>query len=143
MKTALVALAFAAAATAAHAADPVEGQWLVEGGSAKVRIAPCAGDKGRMCGTIVWLKAPNGPDGRPLRDANNPDAAQRAKPLVGLAMIRDFKPAGPGKWAGGRIYDPGAGKTYASKMAINRDGTLKVEGCVAVVCRAQTWRRAG
>ena len=143
MKFALAAaLAFAAVAGGAHAADPVEGQWLVQGGSAKVRIAPCAADKARMCGTIVWLKQPTGKDGQPVKDANNPDASQRGRPLVGLNMIRDFKPAGPGKWSGGKIYDPGGGKTYGSKMSLNGDGTLKVEGCIAVVCQAQTWKRA-
>jgi uncharacterized protein (DUF2147 family) len=143
MKTVvLAALALAGAASTAQAADPVEGHWLVQSGSAKVRVAPCATDRSKMCGTIVWLKSPAGKDGQPVTDANNPDAAKRAKPLVGLAMIRDFKPAGPGKWTGGKIYDPSAGKTYGSKMSINGDGTLKVEGCIAVVCQAQTWKRA-
>ena len=95
-----------------------------------------------MCGTIVWLKNPHDKAGQPLKDANNPGAGLRGRPLIGLAMIRDFKPAGPGKWTGGKIYDPSAGKTYGSKMSLNGDGTLKVEGCVAVVCQAQTWKRA-
>jgi uncharacterized protein (DUF2147 family) len=140
--TAIAALVLAAGASPAFAADPVEGQWLVQGGSAKVRVAPCAADKAKMCGTIVWLKNPNDKAGQPVKDANNPDASQRGKPLVGLNMIRDFKSAGPGKWTGGKIYDPGAGKTYGSKMSLNGDGTLKVEGCIAVVCQAQTWKRA-
>lgn len=136
------ALALAALASPAFAADPVEGHWLVQSGTAKVRVAPCATDKAKMCGTIVWLKNASDKAGQPVKDANNPDASQRAKPLVGLNMIRDFKPAGPGKWTGGKIYDPGAGKTYGSKMSVNGDGTLKVEGCIAVVCQAQTWKRA-
>lgn len=143
MKTVVIAaLAATALATPALAADPVEGQWLVQGGSAKVRVAPCAADKAKMCGAIVWLKNPNDKAGQPVKDANNPDASQRSKPLLGLNMIRDFKQAGPGKWTGGKIYDPGAGKTYGSKMSLNGDGTLKVEGCIAVVCQAQTWKRA-
>jgi uncharacterized protein (DUF2147 family) len=145
MKTAplaLAAVATLALPASALAADPVEGQWLTQGGSARVRVAPCANDKAKMCGTIVWLRAPNGPDGRPQTDVNNPDPALRDRPVVGLMLIRDFKPAGPGKWAGGKIYDPESGRTYASKIAVNGDGTLKVEGCIAVVCQAQTWRRA-
>lgn len=143
MKTlVLTALAIAALASTAHAADPVEGQWLVQGGSAKVRVTPCATDRSKMCGAIVWMKNPTDKAGQPLKDGNNPDAAQRTKPLVGLNMIRDFKPAAPGKWTGGKIYDPGSGKTYGSKMSLNPDGTLKVEGCISVVCQAQTWKRA-
>lgn len=131
-------LALAAVAGAAQAADPVEGQWLTQGGSAKVKVAPCMTDKARMCGVITWVKAPAGAT---PKDDHNPDAALRTRPLVGLSMIRDFKPAGAGKWTGGKIYDPSSGKTYSSKMSANRDGTLKVEGCIAVICQAQTWTR--
>ena len=140
--TLLATLAIAAVATAAQAADPVEGQWLVQSGTAKVKVSPCVADRTKMCGAIVWMKTPTDAAGKPLKDTNNPDPAQRAKPLIGLNMIRDFKPAAPGRWTGGKIYDPGAGKTYGSKMSLNPDGTLKVEGCIAVVCQAQTWKRA-
>lgn len=133
--------ALALLATTAQAADPVEGLWLVQAGTAKVKVGPCAADKAKMCGVITWLKSPNGKDGQPQKDANNPDAAQRGRPVLGLSMIRDFKPAGPGKWTGGKIYDPTSGKTYGSKMSANPDGTLKVEGCVSVVCQAQTWKK--
>ena len=135
--------AFTALGSAAHAADPVEGTWLVQAGTAKVRVAPCGGDKAKMCGVVVWMKAPNDKAGQPQKDVNNPDAAARTRPIVGLTMIRDFKPAGAGKWTGGKIYDPSSGKSYGSKMSLNPDGTLKVEGCVAVVCQAQTWKRSG
>jgi uncharacterized protein (DUF2147 family) len=113
----------AALATPALAADPVEGLWLVQAGTAK------------MCGQITWLKNAG------AKDANNPDASLRNRPVMGMLMIRDFKSAGPGKWKDGKIYDPNSGKTYGSKMSANPDGTLKVEGCVAVVCQAQTWKR--
>lgn len=139
---AAVAAASTALASAAQAADPVEGTWLVQGGAAKVRVSPCGGDKAKMCGVITWMKAPNDKAGQPQKDVNNPDAASRNRPIVGLTMIRDFKPAGPGKWTGGRIYDPSSGKTYGSKMSANPDGSLKVEGCIAVVCQAQTWKRS-
>ena len=143
----LVHLAAAVAAitslsSAAHAADPVEGTWLVQAGTAKVRVAPCGGDKAKMCGVVVWMKTPNDKAGQPQKDVNNPDAAARTRPIVGLTMIRDFKPAGAGQWAGGKIYDPSSGQTDGSKMSLNPDGTLKVEGCIAVVCQAQTWKRS-
>lgn len=134
-RLALASAAVAVLATPALAADPVEGLWLVEAGTAKIKVAPCA-DKAKMCGQISWLK--NGA----AKDANNPDASLRDRSLIGMLMIRDFKPAGPGKWTGGKIYDPSSGKTYGSKMSANANGTLKVEGCVSVVCQAQTWKRA-
>lgn len=126
----------AVAPTLALAADPVEGEWLTQAGTAKVRIAPCAAKANRMCGLVTWLKTAD------AKDVHNPDPGLRSRPVLGVTMIRDFKADGPGRWKGGEIYDPQSGKTYDAKMRINPDGTLKVEGCVLVVCQAQTWRQA-
>lgn len=123
------------------AADPVPGDWILRGGTAKVRIAACSSDRSKLCGTIVWAKDAILADGKVAKDARNPDPALRNRPIIGLVLIQDLKPAGTGKWVGGKIYDPDSGKTYASKLQINPDGTLKVEGCISVVCQAQTWRK--
>lgn len=63
--------------------------------------------------------------------------------MIGLWFLHGFKPASEGHWGGGSIYDPASGKTYDSKIALNPDGTLKVEGCVAIICVAQIWTRVG
>ena len=139
MRAAALVAILAFTAAPALAADPVEGEWLTEGGSAKVRISPCPAAPAKMCGVISWLKNPA--DAK-ATDVNNPDAKLRSRPILGLSMIRDFNPAGPGRWTGGKIYDPNSGKTYDSKMSLRDDGTLKVEGCVLVICQAQTWRRS-
>ena len=139
MRLLLLAACLAAVAAPALAADPVEGEWLVQSGSGKVRIGPCAGQPERMCGLITWLRDPRNATGK---DAKNPNPALRSRPLMGLPMIHDFNQAAPGRWTGGKIYDPGQGKTYDSKIRINPDGTLKVEGCILFVCQAQTWKRS-
>ncbi|MFN3584165.1 DUF2147 domain-containing protein [Phenylobacterium sp.] len=137
---AVLAAALAAAPTIvptlALAADPVEGEWLTQAGTARVKIAPCAGKADRMCGVVTWLKTAG------AKDVHNPDPDLRGRPVLGLTMIRDFKADGPGRWKGGKIYDPQSGKTYDSRMRVDADGTLKVEGCVLVVCQAQTWRQS-
>lgn len=139
MRTILIAAGLALAAAPALAADPVEGVWLTQAGTGKVTIAPCAGKADRLCGKITWLK---NPADAIAKDANNPDPALKSRTILGLPMIWNFKPGGaPGKWTGGKIYDPNTGKTYDSKISLNSNGTLKVEGCVLVVCQAQTWRR--
>ncbi|HEY8616653.1 DUF2147 domain-containing protein [Phenylobacterium sp.] len=145
MRAAAAALTgFLLSAAPAIAADPVEGEWLSEGGRARIRLAPCPAAADRLCGTILSLKDPNDPaTGRPRLDIHNPDAKLRARPVVGLPFLRDFKRADPGRWTGGKIYDPESGKTYDSKLRLNPDRTLKLEGCVLMICRAQTWRRAG
>ena len=139
----LAAVLLSLAAGPALAADPAEGVWLVKKKDAKVRVAPCRDDAGLLCGEIVWLRDPQDPDdGKPKRDTHNPDPALRQRPLLGLAIIRDFHAAGPGRWKDGTIYDPHTGKTYASKMQVAPDGALRVDGCVLMFCQAQTWTPA-
>jgi uncharacterized protein (DUF2147 family) len=140
-RLALAVTAALAMTTSAQAAAAVQGDWLTQSGSAKVRVAPCAG--GKLCGTVVWMKDPLDKDtGRPQLDEKNPDPALRSRPVVGLQLIRDFRSAPGGGWSGGTIYDPNSGKTYASKLGLNPDGTLKVEGCISIICQAQTWKAA-
>lgn len=127
------------AAAPAFAADPVEGEWLTQGGSAKVRIGPCSGQSERLCGSLSWFRNPA--DAKAV-DERNPDPALKTRVMQGLPLMWGFKPAGPGRWTGGKIYDPNTGKTYDSKLSVEDGGNLKVEGCVAVLCQAQHWKRS-
>jgi uncharacterized protein (DUF2147 family) len=138
MRALILAAGLTLAAAPALAADPVEGEWLTQGGTAKVRIGPCPGKPDRMCGAISWLRNPA--DAKAL-DSKNPDPKLRTRTILGMPMIRDFKQAAPGRWSGGKIYDPDSGKTYDSKMSVGSNGALKVEGCVLMLCQAQSWRR--
>jgi len=121
------------------AAASVKGEWLTADGSRKVRIADCGET---LCGAITWVKEGADPATRqPRADINNPDPALRGRRVVGLQVMTGFKPTAAG-WSGGTIYDPNSGKTYAAKLSANPDGTLKVEGCVAMFCQARTWTPA-
>ena len=131
------------AAAPALAAQPVEGTWLIQDQTAKVKIAPCPTHAEQLCGEIVWLRAPLDAAGQPKRDQHNPDDALKTRPLMGLTMIREFKANGDGKWNGGKIYDPRSGKTYNSKMQLKGPTELRVDGCVAMFCQGQTWRKVG
>ena len=140
MRAALIASLLALTAVPALAApDPVAGEWLTEDGAAKVAVAPCNGAPAKMCGAVTWLQDPVH---KPSRDVNNPNPALRGRPLVGLAVIRDMKSAGPGHWTGGKVYDAESGKTYDGKLRALGGGRLKVEGCVLMVCDSETWTRA-
>ncbi|THD78285.1 MAG: DUF2147 domain-containing protein [Phenylobacterium sp.] len=146
LKSLVIAAAALALGGLAQAAgplsDPAIGDWMTPGGSAKVRIAACPANPSQLCGDIVWLKQGLDATGKPVRDHANPDPALRARPLVGAPFITGFTRQAPGRWGDGRIYDPDSGKTYRSKMHIDNDGTLKLEGCVLVFCQAQTWTRS-
>ena len=116
----------------AQAAQPITGRWATVEGKAIVQIGPCGK---ALCGRIEKIVKPT--PGRPQTDIKNPDPALRGKPLAGLALLTGFADAGD-VWKGS-IYDPESGKTYNSKVSRNSDGTLKVQGCILMFCRTQTW----
>ena len=125
---------------AAQAPSPL-GEWITEGGKARVRLAPCASDEQRLCGVITWSYRPPGAKSGSLRDIHNQDPALRSRPIVGLPLLQDFAPNGPDNWGGGTIYDPESGKTYKSKMRLKEADRLEVSGCFLFFCRSQTWTR--
>jgi uncharacterized protein (DUF2147 family) len=123
-------------ATAAAQAAEVTGNWITQDKSAIVAIARCGGG---LCGTVakVLVQRP----GVPKTDVRNPDPKLRDRPIQGLRILSGFTREGE-RWEDGRIYDPKSGKSYASKLSLNQDGSLNVSGCIAVFCKTQRWTRA-
>jgi uncharacterized protein (DUF2147 family) len=127
--------AFVGAAVAAHA-DP-RGLWLAQDG-AKVRVASCG--KG-LCGKIAVAKSPTNPDtGQPWTDKDNPDAALRSRPVVGIEVFISMMPDGPGKWSG-ELYNINGGQTVPGHLYEIDARTLKVEGCAGGLCGSQNLTR--
>jgi uncharacterized protein (DUF2147 family) len=140
-RTVLIAVTLGASlALPARAAD-IAGPWLTEDGKGAVEIYPCGA---ALCGRIVWLRTPLGPDGAPLTDGRNPSPALRQRPLCGLQILGDFRPSGPNAWEDGWIYSPENGKTYHATMALQDASTLRVRGYVGIplLGETQTWTRA-
>lgn len=127
--------ALAALPAAAHAAEPITGQWLTKEGKAIVAIAPCGG---ALCGRVVKVLKPN-PKGE-TRDLRNPDPKLRDRPIEGLTILSGFKDAG-NDWRG-RIYNPEEGKDYRSIVRRLGDGSLEVKGCWGIFCQTQHWKAA-
>ena len=118
----------------AHAAQPIAGRWLTDGGKAVVSIGRCGA---QLCGRVERVL--RAPPGAPRTDAHNPDPALRTRPIVGVAILSGFSENGD-EWRG-RIYNPEDGRSY--KSIVRREGdALKVKGCIAFFCRTQTWRPA-
>jgi uncharacterized protein (DUF2147 family) len=119
----------------------VAGVWLDDTGEGAIEIAPC-GD--RICGRIVWLRAPLDKAGRPLTDGNNPDAAKRRRPICGLPVIGDLKRMAGGAWDGGWIYDPKDGKSYDVEIKPRSVDQLQVTGYLGTKWLSETfvWTRA-
>jgi uncharacterized protein (DUF2147 family) len=123
----------------ALAADPT-GLWTTEKGKAMIEISDCGG---ALCGKIAWLAQPNDPQtGGPATDKKNRDETKRQQPLVGTQIVHGMKPSGQGDRWSGRVYNPEDGGTYAAHMTMKSDDTLRIEGCMMVICSGETWKRA-
>ena len=108
-------------------ADGISGVFVTapndEGDIGHIDFAPC-GDA--YCGTLVASF-----------DSSGKSFAGRA---IGMHIVWDMKDEGGGRFSGGRIWDPGADKTYRSKMKLDGD-TLNVSGCIGPICRKRVWTR--
>jgi uncharacterized protein (DUF2147 family) len=134
-------LASLPASPAAAAQTGVDGLWLDEAGRAAIDIEPCQGNS--VCGTIVWLKEPLNPQGKPKTDIHNQREELQTRKICGMMMLYGFSPDGSGGWKEGYIYDPSSGKTYNSQFHLKEDGTLYVRGYVGYSFLGQTqiWTR--
>jgi uncharacterized protein (DUF2147 family) len=120
-------------------AQDVIGKWKLADGTAIVEVYK-SGDS--FNGKIVWLQNPTDSDGTPAKDDNNPDKNLRSRQIMGLNMLSGLKKTGD-EYSGGKIYDPGNGKTYNCSMKVEGD-VLKVRGSLdkkGLIGRTMDWFR--
>lgn len=131
-RLALLAVLLVLSFDPAMAGDPA-GDWLVEDGSAKIRIAICGGS---LWGVVGWEKSPG-------KDTANPDPAKRSRDTLGMPILIDMKPSGADKWSG-KIYNAKDGKMYQASVELQSESALKVRGCVlgGLFCGGETWIRS-
>jgi uncharacterized protein (DUF2147 family) len=120
----------------ALASDP-SGTWRLDNGKVTVKVSQCGNE---VCANIVALKEPAYKDGSPKIDKYNKKPSLRRRPLIGLPVLRDMKPAGDNKWSG-NIYNADDGRTYSATMSLAGD-TMKLKGCVAgIFCKTNTFKK--
>jgi uncharacterized protein (DUF2147 family) len=137
--TAVFMALLAVSGAGAQTGDP-SGIWLTQAGDAKVRVSKCGA---HICGVVVWLReAVNPATGRPMVDDKNPNPALAKRPMIGLPLFTDMRIAGPNKWSG-HIYNADDGGTYVSNISVSSPDTLRVEGCVGMMCGGENWTRSG
>lgn len=139
MKKIIISMALLVMPLVTAFAQDVIGKWKLEDGSAIVEVYRNGND---FNGKIVWLAEPTDPDGSPAVDINNPDKNLRNRRLLGLNMLSGLK-AADGEYSGGKIYDPGNGKTYNCSMKVEGD-VLKVRGSLdkkGLLGRTMDWYR--
>jgi len=144
MRKTLFALAIGVAAMPmlAFAQQSPIGKWKTiddETGKAKSIVEITQASNGTLQGRVIEiLQSDRGPN--PTCDKCS--GANKGKPVKGMTILWGLRPDGAGKWAGGTVLDPAKGKTYKSKLEIKDGGKkLGMSGCVAFICREQTWIR--
>ena len=108
----------------------VNGVWKTQtaddGGYLEVTVGACAADSSKICSTISKAFKKSGEDS----GYNN----------LGKLMIKDMTADDATSFSRGTIRGPEKDKTYSSKMTLKGD-ELDVEGCVAILCQGQAWKR--
>ncbi|WP_369968199.1 DUF2147 domain-containing protein [Stenotrophomonas rhizophila] len=142
LKTLLLALPLMLAAMSASAADGAVGRWKTiddKTGKVKSIVEITQAANGALTGKVVdILHSDKGPN--PVCDGC--EGANKNKPVKGMTILWNLKADGANAWSGGTILDPANGKTYKSKVKLQTGGAkLDVSGCIAFICRSQTWVR--
>lgn len=133
----LLAMATIVLMSALPARAYVEGIWQHKGGGT-LRIRNC-GDS--VCGTIASVNPQVDPaTGRPPTDKKNADPNLRNRPLVGVPVLMEMHPTGPGKWTG-RLYNVEDGNTYTGNLIELGPDTIRLEGCALFFCGGENLTR--
>ena len=145
----LAAMVLVAMPTSAQQSG-VMGTWLTESGVAQVKIEPCPNaQNGPLCGFIVGLINPKGPDGQVVApevatDYRNENASLRSRKVIGMPLIWGFKKTNdPNTFEEGQIYNGEDGKTYTANISLQSDGKLRLRGYVGTPLfgKTQLWTR--
>jgi uncharacterized protein (DUF2147 family) len=124
-----------AAAPTSVVSDPNSpiGECIPKGGEGRVQIRSCGQ---ALCG---YASGANPND----TDRHNPDASKRNRPMNGMPVLIDMKPAKNDHWEG-QAYNPTDGRTYSSNISLKSADVLRIEGCVfgGLFCGGEDWTRA-
>ena len=137
----LMALPLLALSMSVMAADAT-GRWKTiddETGKVKSIVEVYKAANGTYAGKVVEiLQSDKGPN--PLCDKCT--GSNKNKPVKGMVILWNLKADNATEYSGGKIMDPANGKIYKSKAELKAGGgKLDVSGCIAFICRAQTWVR--
>lgn len=114
----------------------IAGRWQTDNGNAIILVAPCPGNNRHYCGRITQM---TNPALARATDTNNPDAALRSRPLVGVPVLSNLVRSGQRYTGSG--YSPEEGRNFNATVHVE-NGRLNIRGCVAIFCRTVVWTRA-
>ena len=140
MRIKLLVALLAIVPVAAFAQNSPVGRWKTiddETGKVKSVVEITQTAKGTLQGKVVEIvNSDRGPNPK----CDKCSGANKDKPVKGMTILWGLRESG-GSWSGGTILDPAKGKTYKSKAKMISADKLGVSGCVAFICREQTWVR--
>ena len=89
---------------------------------------------------LIWLSEPNGPDGNPKTDRNNPDPKLQNRTLLGIPVIWNliFQ---DDQWVSGSIYSIKRGAVANCTVEMPDTYTLKIKVSKGILNSTQTWKR--
>lgn len=118
-------------ASAASAADSLEGLWKNRPNTLVVKIAPCGA---ALCGTVVQASDDAKASTRKAGTAN----------LVGTKVLTGLRKSSGGSYSG-QVFNPNLNIHAAGTVKLESPTVLVVRGCVlaGLICRQQHWLRAG
>ena len=118
-----------AAASAASPSAAILGTWHNPKNSVAVKTGRCGAN---LCGWVI----------RASDKAKNDVASKGYPPLIGTALLRDYRSSGKARWSG-QIYVPDMGRAFGSTVTMIDADTLNVKGCLigGLLCKSQIWRR--
>jgi len=110
--------------------EPIEGRWKNPSGRVVVAIEACGE---ALCGMVISATESARADARRGGTEN----------LVGIQLMTEFTPAGPGKWRG-RLFIPDLNHRSKAELHLLGPSHLKVTGCAVgrMICKSQLWTRA-
>lgn len=132
MKKIILALTMVALSASSVMAADIYGSWATPDQKTVIKIKKCGGG---VCGTITKASV------KGAKDKENEDPKLRDRPIKGMQLFNLKDTSNPKKWEG-QLYNPRDGKTYSGFMELlNGDNKIKLEGCVFVFCKGETWSR--
>jgi uncharacterized protein (DUF2147 family) len=88
-----------------------------------------------LCAKVLSVADPS------RTDEHNPDPALRSRPIAGIVILADARPAGTNVWRG-ELYNTQDGKTYAGTVTLVSAEELKIEGCfLKIFCKSVIWTK--
>jgi uncharacterized protein (DUF2147 family) len=118
------------------------GIWWNKDKDAKIKIYS---SYGKYFGQIHFLKEPiDTVTNKPKLDKNNPNAAERTRPIMGLLILKNLEwDADDQEWDDGDIYDPKSGNTYSLTCTLKDKNTMELRGYIGIslLGRTDVWVR--